>query len=174
MSLKELTNELHKKAEQMPFNQRLMRGELTDTHYLHYLQVQLAIFKKLETNFQLPTENMDRTSRIVEDISELSEGSPDAAILYTLPHYMAHLSKLTQTEANAHIYLHYLALAYGGQYIKKNVPGNGRMYEFDNAKDVIQSIRDMETLDWETEVNRGYRFMIMVFDELDKLCKPNS
>ena len=55
---------------------------------------------------------------------------------------------------------------YGGQMIKKVVPGSGTMYEFDNKKELIEKVRAMLTLDLAEEANVAMQFAIDLFEEL--------
>jgi len=59
---------------------------------------------------------------------------------------------------------------FGGQMIKKAVPSTGRMYVFDNMQETIQSIRNVQNDEWAEEVNKGFDFNILIFDELETEC----
>ena len=80
--------------------------------------------------------------------------------------YVVYLGDLNQTQLNAHIYLNYLALAYGGQMIKSKVPGSGRMYDFDNMQECVGSIRAIQNDEMADEVNKGFQYIINILDEL--------
>ena len=66
MSLRESTAELHSKAEKMPFNQKMFKGELSKTEYLHYLYQQAAIFTIIEQH-KLPHPDLAREGKIFLD-----------------------------------------------------------------------------------------------------------
>jgi hypothetical protein len=55
---------------------------------------------------------------------------------------------------------------YGGQMIKKVVPGSGAMYEFENKKELIEKVRAMLTMDLADEANVAMQFAIDLFEEL--------
>lgn len=165
--LREETAELHKKAEQMPFNTRMMNGELTNEEYGQYLVNMKGIFSTLESNEPLH-EGLPRVASIDRDIDELGlDEVPEMTEKATK--YVDYLKTLSHTDVWAHMYLHYLALLYGGQMIKKNVPVTS-MYEFDgNVSEMIESIRSKQMMYeemWIPEVNAGYEMMIKMFDEL--------
>jgi len=68
------------------------------------------------------------------------------------------------------MYLHYLAIVFGGQMIKKNVPGSGTLYDFENTKEIVGSIREKQAKfdkEWIPEVSLGFVYMIKIFEELD-------
>jgi hypothetical protein len=78
------------------------------------------------------------------------------------------LESLKGEKVLAHVYLNYLALVFGGQMMKSKVPGNGKMYMFENVQEVIQNVRGFQTDDMAEEVNKGFNFIIDILDELQK------
>jgi hypothetical protein len=174
MSLKELTSEKHKQAERMPFNVRMFKGELSVTEYAHYLTQQASIFQILE-QIGVPHPSLVRLKNIFEDIQELTpQLSGRFPSLKSTQKYGLYLQKLTYEEALPHIYLHYLALMFGGQMMKSKVPGSGRMYDFDNMMEAAGSIRSVQKDEWADEVNKGFDFMIEIFDELEGIHNPTK
>jgi len=163
MGLREATAELHSKAEKMMFNQRMFRGELSQFEYLNYLIQQSYIFQEIE-NRNLPHPNLKRLSSINEDINEL--GGYTFKISKPTTDYVVYLGDLNQTQLNAHIYLNYLALAYGGQMMKSKVPGSGKMYDFENMQECVGSIRAIQNDEMSDEVNKGFQYIINILDEL--------
>jgi hypothetical protein len=55
---------------------------------------------------------------------------------------------------------------FGGQLMKEKTPGSGRVYEFDNMKDVVMSIRSIQKDEWADEANKGLDYHIGMYDEL--------
>jgi len=165
MGLKEATAELHSKAEKMEFNQRMFRGELSKLEYCNYLTQQLAIFSEIESREVLPHKNLKRSEVIRQDINEL--GVYTFKINKATNDYVVYLGDLNQSSLNAHIYLNYLALVYGGQIMKSKVPGSGKMYEFEgDMMELIGSIRAIQKDEWADEVNKGFQYIINILDEL--------
>jgi heme oxygenase len=164
MTLKEATAELHSKAEKMMFNQRMFRGELSQHEYLNYLIQQSYIFQEIE-NRNLPHPNLQRLSSINEDINEL--GGYTFKISKPTTDYVVYLGDLNQNQLNAHIYLNYLAIMFGGQMIKSKIPGSGKMYEFDgDMRELIGSVRAIQNDEMADEVNKGFQYIINILDEL--------
>jgi len=174
MGLREATAELHSKAEKMEFNQRMFRGELSTDEYVKYLYQQLMIFEAIEAK-QLPHPSLARVDKVKEDLIELNSsldkmnGPLSSAMMYS-----NYLSSLTQEERLPHVYLNYLALAYGGQMMKKNIPGSGRMYDFENMHEAVGAIRATQKDEWADEVNKGFQFIINIADELQNTTGLNS
>ena len=164
MGLREATAELHSKAEKMEFNQRMFRGELSNDEYLNYLIQQSYIFQEIEGR-NLPHPNLKRLDAIHSDISEL--GGYTFKISKPTTDYVLYLGDLNQSSLNAHIYLNYLALVYGGQIMKSKVPGSGKMYEFEGEMmELIGSVRAIQKDEWADEVNKGFQYIINILDEL--------
>ena len=164
MNLKEATAELHSKAEKMLFNQRMFKGELSNEEYLNYLIQQSYIFQEIEGR-NLPHPNLKRLDAIHNDISEL--GGYRFKISKPTTDYVLYLGDLNQTQLNAHIYLNYLAIMFGGQMLKSKVPGSGKMYEFEgDMMELIGSIRSIQKDEWADEVNKGFQYIINILDEL--------
>lgn len=165
--LKDATSTKHKLAETMPFNVKMFKGQLSKNDYLKYLQQQLAIFETIE-NIGIPHENLKRVNNVQIDIDELiQEGISTSEILKSTMEYMDHLKNKSYNEILPHVYLNYLALAYGGQMIKKSVPSKGKMYDFENLQETVASIRAVQKDEWAEEVNSGFDFLIRIFEELD-------
>jgi heme oxygenase len=171
MGLREETAEKHRIAEQKEFNQRMFRGELTKEEYIDYLKVQLSIFGAIENNFKLPHDGLKRYDKVMEDLVELGH---DVVLLNNNLSYSNYLITLDNETILPHIYLNYLALAYGGQMMKSKVPGGGRMYDFDNMMECVGSIRAVQKDEWVDEVNKGFDFLINIFDELQNITRPNG
>jgi heme oxygenase len=173
MNLKEATKIKHKTAEQMPFNIRMIKGEISKNDYLYYLIQQFAIFKTIEDK-GLPHPSLSRKEKFVEDINELTQNIKDEyGLLPATIKYVDYLKSLNYEEVLPHIYLNYLALMFGGQMIKKMLPTTGNIYNFDNFAEAMQSIRNIQKDEWADEVNKGFDYIIKMFDELEKETLKN-
>jgi heme oxygenase len=173
MGLREETAEKHRIAEQKEFNQKMFRGELTKEEYVNYLTQQSLIFNQIEFGNNLPSDSLRRSEKITEDLRELKE-QENYIVLPSTIEYVNYISDLTEEQLLPHIYLNYLALAYGGQMMKSKVPGGGRMYDFDNMMECVGSIRAVQKDEWVDEVNKGFDFLINIFDELQNITRPNG
>ena len=170
LPLKEATSEKHKLAEQMPFNTRMFKGELTKPEYALYLNQQLEVFKAIES-IGLPHQGLKRVENVQADLEELNaQGFPNTHILESTISYTDYLRSLTKESILPHVYLNYMAIMFGGQMMKKSVPSTGRMYDFDDMRELIQAIRSVQKDDWADEVNKGFDFNIAMFEELEKEC----
>jgi heme oxygenase len=172
ISLREATGEKHKIAESMVFNQRMVKGELSKDEYILHLTQQLAIFDAIEVH-ELPNLLLNRSNKILEDVKELS-GNDTIQInqLESTNEYKKYLNSLTKEQILPHIYLNYLAIIFGGQIIKNNIPGSGKMYEFDgDVREIAGSIRAIQKDEWADEVNIGFDYLINIYDELQNCIR---
>jgi heme oxygenase len=172
LPLKEAIAEKHSLAEKMPFNQRMFKGELSKEEYILYLCQQLAIFDAIEVH-TLPHPSLDRAGKVFEDIKELmGEGQLQIKPLNSTNEYRKYLNGLTQKEILPHVYLNYLAIMFGGQMMKKNVPGSGKMYEFDgDVREIAGSIRAIQKDEWADEANKALDYNISILDELQRVSE---
>ncbi len=167
MTLKEATKEKHQQAEIHEVNRILLSGDITIHRYREYLKYQLEVFSTIENNFffALPHSDMRRRDRIESDLADLGEHSM-CSDLESVREYCDYLKNLETFQIDAHIYLNYMALLYGGQMIKSKVPGIGSTYDFDNKGEIIASIRNKQQDSWAYEVNIGFDYTIRIMDEL--------
>jgi len=171
LPLKEATSAKHRTAEQMPFNQRMFRGEMNKHDYLLYLQQQHAVFSAMEET-GLPHPALNRADKVRQDIDEIEKtGVQAAGVLPGTEEYIEYLKALSDEDRLAHVYLNYLAVMFGGQMMKKVVPSSGKMYEFDDMPGAMQAVRRVQKDEWADEVNRGFDYSIKMFAELEEHSK---
>jgi len=168
--LREQTATKHTIAERKPFNIRMFQGKLSQQEYLLYLEQQQAIFSALEQH-ALPHPALNRMTGIGEDIAELVEkGCTTSGELPATQAYTNYLNSLTPEAQLPHVYLHYLALVYGGQMMRTKVPSQGHLYHFNEMDACVSSIRQLQQDSWANEVNKGFDFVIDLFDALEEQC----
>jgi heme oxygenase len=173
MELKEATAAKHKEAERKHFNVLMFNGKLTVPQYALYLKSQYAIFSAIEDNHTLPHPDLNRKQAVKDDLNSLGL---EYEYLYNTPDektklYAEYLKTLSYEEVLPHIYLNYLAIMFGGQMMKAKTPGTGKMYDFNDMNAAAGAVRAVQSDDWADEVNKGFDFMIAIFDELYKLIK---
>jgi heme oxygenase len=182
LPLKEAIAEKHSLAEKMTFNQRMFKGEISKEEYVLYLSQQLAIFDAIE-RFPLPHTSLNRLDCVVDDLRELyidikeigDEFTLEIVPLVSTNEYRKYLNTLTQEELLPHVYLNYLAIMFGGQMMKKNVPGSGKMYEFDgDVREIAGSIRAIQKDEWADEANKALDYNINILDELQRVSESAS
>lgn len=173
-SLKDAIETNHRIAESAEFNKLLLSGNVTTDQYLLYLRQLLHIFFRLEQRNVLPINDMRRADEILIDMEELNETNEIYSLLPTTFAYGKYLLTLPNDKLMAHVYLHYLALLFGGQMMKKKVPGSGRLYTFKNAQEIIKTIRSIQQDSWADEANYGLTQFNKILDELHEVFRPAS
>ena len=66
----------------------------------------------------------------------------------------------------AHIYVRYLGDLRGGQMIAKKVPGSGKYYQFENPKELAESIYTKLNDDMAEEAKKVFKFATELFIEM--------
>lgn len=171
-TLKELTQANHELAEAHPFTKLLLSGKIPENIYADYLFNQLAIYMSLERVAEsrelfndLP--GIQRGMKMGYDFDRL-EQKDNIKVYPSTQKYIDYINKtdLTNNQILAHIYVRHMGDLYGGQMIKKVVPGSTTMYDFDNRKELIDALRDKLDVAMAAEANKCFTFAIELFTEL--------
>lgn len=179
MNLKELTWENHKSAERKKFASILLSGKIEPFLYYKYLTNQLYNYIALEESLRIcdfPREYWDvfRAEKMKDDLFELEEKfgftfSGDLILPSTMQ-YITHIEALQKANnldgLKAHMYVRHFGDMYGGAMIAKKIPGEGRMYEFEDKEVLKEALRRMLNDDMADEANRCFEFAIRLFEEL--------
>ena len=158
-NLKELTRAHHDNAERTEFADLLLSGEISPKLYQEYLHNQLQNYRALEGTVSVPMElePIFRSTAIEEDLPSTRE-------------YVKHVHTLAEDNDNdgllAHLYVRHFGDAHGGQIIKRNVPGSGSMYEFEDRRDLIALTRTLLHDGMETEAKNCFEYAERLFHEL--------
>jgi heme oxygenase (biliverdin-producing, ferredoxin) len=172
--LKDLTWEVHKQAERTSFARKLIKG-LGPEKYYQYLYNQYLIYSVLETymikNFP-EIQDICRSTNMHKDLQELETkfGVSHATIDMISPivkEYERHVHNLDRNGLLAHVYVRHFGDMYGGQILKKRVPGSGKTYDFENREELEEKIRAMLTDEMADEAIVCFKFAIKLFEELD-------
>lgn len=181
LKLKELTWAHHQAAERRAFAKELLSGSIDPALYHKFLCCQYMNYSVLEELATIPSSlhNIRRTRRIFQDIRELEKLfnlEPPDEYPESVSQYAAHLYKLSDENNNeailAHMYVRHFGELHGGQMIKKKVPGNGLMYEFEgDTKVLIEEFRTLLNDNMADEAKRCFDFASQLFDELSNDIK---
>lgn len=169
MTLREQIADKHEAAEKTKFVEFLLIGKIPKRMYADYLYNQYLCYRVMEEKAQaqgLLSDMPDlwRASKMKEDLDELAEENLN--IFESTLNYMKYVTA-EPTNLLAHVYVRHFGDMYGGQMIKKVVPSSGKMYEFENRKEMIDKIRPMLTEDLGAEANKCFDFVIQLFNELE-------
>lgn len=167
MSLKELTHDNHVLAEAHAFTKVLLSGNITPEVYAGLLANQLVQYTALETQAEhLLTEvpGLARARHIQQDLQELGFAPNICSSSYK---YAEYIKKLTDPKLLwAHIYVKHMGDLFGGQILKKLVPGSGHMYQFENRPQLIAQVRSKLCDEMAPEANLCFTQTLNLFSEL--------
>ena len=117
-------------------------------------------------------ETICRQSAMDEDLKELETQhgyTRDEALLCpVVDDYIEHVAMLDEAGLLSHIYVRHFGELHGGQMIKKRAPGSGKMYDFDDPKQLIADVRAQLNDDMAPEANRCFEFAMKLFEELER------
>lgn len=166
-TLKELTQHNHDTAENHPFVKLLLGGNISEQIYASYLANQFLQYQTLETlaaDLFKEIPGLARAECILEDLMELDQR---VVVFPSTSQYCKRLRTLNQDELLAHVYTKHMGDLYGGQMIKRVVPGSGKMYDFgDNRTEIIKSLREKLTTEMAAEANIAFESTLEMFDGL--------
>lgn len=171
MALRELVKDVHTEAEESPFAQLLMSGNITEQQYAHYLFQQLHVYEALETRAdelgilnEIPS--IKRTPHIFHDYIGLDkQGTFD--LFPIVQTYVDYVKSLDENKCWAHIYVRHFGDMYGGNMISKRIPfGEHTMYQFEDKKGLIEYVRSKLNEDMADEAKRVFKFATALFNEL--------
>lgn len=170
-TLKQLTSEAHTEAEAHRFTQLLLSGKMSSGIYADFLFNQQAIYYSLEAMAKRRgllngLDGLERSEKIGNDFDNLQIEKVKlypSTLSYT---YYITNRNLSNDQILAHIYVRHMGDLYGGQMIKKLVPGTTTMYEFENRKELIETLRSRLDVSMASEANHCFAYAIELFTEL--------
>lgn len=176
MSLKEITKSLHTEAEKTAFAKLLLSGKIDADTYANYLYQMLAIYDPIEFSaeeqgFLKNLPGLKRISKIYQDYLELKEEGKQYTLTPNTVAYHSYLINLANDPTRrhlikAHMYVRHMGDLFGGQYIAKSVPGQGKFYQFDNVEELKSGIRAELTDDLGDEACVAFLWAIAIMKEL--------
>lgn len=174
MSLKELTAEKHKLAETTPFMKAIFDHRLpidlwidfTYQKYLWYKEIELAA-----ASYGL-LDNLPRIGRaqlIMNDYQSMVKESHEYhTYKESVKDYVSYIRKLDNPKhILAHLYTWHMGDMFGGQMIKTMIQAPHTHLTFDNARELMTTLRTMITDDLADEANIAFDWAIKILSEYD-------
>ena len=153
-NLKELTRAHHDSAERTEFADMLLSGNIKPKLYQEYLHAQLQNYMVLESAVDIDAS--------LEPIFR--------STFQSVVEYNHHIQTLIEDDKKdallAHLYVRHFGDAHGGQIIKKNIPGQGLMYEFEDRPGLIKQVRELLHDGMEDEAKICFEYAERLFVEL--------
>lgn len=177
MSLRELTKEAHMNAERTAFVSEMMSGEIDKEKYatfLYNLAKQYQILEQVASGLGIFVElpGLQRYEMIWQDFLELwPQGKIFPESLPVTQEYKSYILKEIQTSHDrvmAHVYTRHMGDMSGGQMLKKKVPGEGRMYNFNfEIPQMKEKLRTKLHDGMADEANVCFNFAIKTFEQVN-------
>lgn len=172
MSLKELTAHKHHEAENTAFMQELIKGHIYPEVWTDFVYQKCVFYKTLECVAgaycglsRLP--DLHRTMPLFDDYQELSKGQQYSIRSVTTDYHNYLLSLVPDSKRiMAHVYVWHMGDLFGGQMIKRLVPGTNRALEFNNRTELVAKIRELCTDDMADEACVAFDWAIRIMNEL--------
>lgn len=174
--LRDHTNEKHRQAEDTPFVQYMLHGNITVPDYAQYLQQMLAVYDSIERYAEragLLTDfpDIQRAEYMRQDLAELDYDTK-VELLPTIQRWCDHIENLYNSDHSdlimAHVYVRHMGDMYGGKAIAKRVPGSGRAYGFQDRPALIRAFDAKLHLGLVDEALRAFDLAIDFFHELEE------
>ena len=195
MSLKKLTESIHKKAEQTKWSQLLVSGNMNCAQYGQFLYNLLYIYSVLET--KADQYQIFKDYPVLKDIRRIQGLTMDrgwydydAGYEPSTHDYVDYLETCDRDQILAHMYVRHFGDIYGGQIISKNVPSPSESeswklrdpdslpdlanenythyFDFNNKQEMIATMRSLLSDEMADEAILGFQFAINLFNDLEK------
>ena len=168
MALRDHIKKNHDLAEEHPFVKLLFSGGVSTPIYADYLLNQYLMYVKLETLLEhygllQGVEAVKRSKLMLDDFHELRSNAKVYNVTYD---YVRYLNTVSKENLMAHMYVRHFGDLFGGQLMKKVVPGSGAMYEFEDRSNLIKKLRERLDDSLADEANRVMLWAIELFQEL--------
>ncbi len=185
--IKELTKEIHQKAERQEFVKTLLSGTIRPELYAIYLYNQLQCYSVLEkygmhNDLFRQTPGLQRAENISKDYLKLwPDPKQPPRITESTKKYIEHIESIQDDPEKlyAHIYVRHLGDLSGGQMIAKKVPVK-RYYDFGaNAKEwkrivkeIIHEYLNTYQVNVLSEVEYCFESATNLFKEMNEMNNP--
>lgn len=165
-TLKELTWDAHKRAEQTHIMSELLRDQISESLYSDLVYTKYEIYRAIEQRVQFETPDLYRAKAALDDWQHMNHHLPKC--IPSLDAYLTHLRSCDLDALWGHVYVHYLAPLYGGQIIKKKIEHRlpVRLYEFSDPTAAIAEVRGHLHMDLVAEANLAFESVITYYEYL--------
>jgi heme oxygenase len=173
-TLRELTTESHKKAENTVFMRLLMAKAITEEEYMSYLTQITLIYTGLEyaaekVGILKELDGISRLDNVRADLAELNTklGARSKLHSETVAYYNNILDMTDRDTIMGHFYVRYAGDMYGGQMLKTLVPGSGKLYDFGDKLPVLrQRMRELATPNLAPHANDAFKHTIEIVNSI--------
>ena len=177
MSLKELTAERHRLAENTAFMKSVFDRSITPATWTDFLHQKWNLYHSIEIKARFhgllsDVRGLFRGSLIYQDYEN---NVREYRLGYSKQHpivqdYTNYIADLDPNAVLAHVYTWHLGDIYGGQMIKKLAPGSHLSLEFENPHQLAAALRAKLDDSLADEANRAFDWAIKILETYDDQC----
>lgn len=174
MSLKELTADKHQQAESTAFMKAVFNRKMTQEIWADYTYQRSLIYNAIETMAQAcgllkDLQGLSRAPLLLNDYKNMTGESYSPSYNKVALDYYKYILDLypDSDRIMAHLYVWHMGDMYGGQAIKKIVPGSHSSLEFENADELKKKIREKLKDSMADEANIAFDWAIKLLTEYD-------
>jgi heme oxygenase len=181
MSLKDLTWEKHQAAENTLFMKRLFNQTLPIELWIDWTYQKWLIYGAIEGSAgacgllsDLP--DLRRTFKLFNDYQEMNQNRENFEFKQSTKDYYHYLMNLYPDcdRVKAHLYVWHLGDMFGGQMIKKLIPGSHTSLEFENRMELIGRIKSKLDDSAAEEANVAFDWAIKILEEYNSDLEQNN
>lgn len=146
MSLKEITKEKHTEAEHTPFMKAVFDKTMPEDIWADYTHGKMLWYNAIECvakakGFLDDLPGIERAHRLYLDYKDMTKGETSHSYSQEMIDYYKYIIDLEGDKVLAHLYTWHMGDMYGGQMIKKIIPGPHRNLEFDDPETLKTTLR---------------------------------
>lgn len=174
MALKDLTAEKHKEAESTPFMKAVFAGTLPFNLWVDWTYQKWLFYGTIEgcagSNGLLgDLPDIRRTFYLFMDFQEMNKDNLKYEFRPVVRDYQQYLLSIANepNKIMAHLYTWHMGDMFGGQMIKKIVPGSHRNLEFSDVKTLMTNIRAKLDDSMADEANVAFDWAIRMMRDYD-------
>ena len=172
MSLKELTADLHDKAEKTAFMQSVMKKTLPLDAWADFTYQKTLFYNVIErcasvTGLLADLPGIDRTFLLYQDYKEMTQGSHNHSYKQSTLDYYNYVLGLHEDKDKvmAHLYVWHMGDLFGGQMIKKIINAPHRALDFKDPDLLKQTIRSKLNDNMAPEARVAFEWAIKIMNE---------
>lgn len=171
MSLKELTKDNHTKAEETKFMRCVFKKSMPIAAWNDFTYQKALVYTAIEVIAKThglldDLKGIERGDKLVNDYCTMiyAHGLTPTPPRQATLDYVNYILQLDKKSLLAHLYTWHMGDMYGGQMIKKILPGSHTNLEFENAEELKTNLRAKLDDSLGDEANRAFEWAIKLMD----------
>lgn len=181
MSLKEATKQKHTEAESTPFMKAVFKRTLPIDLWIDWTYQKVIFYNVIESSairlgIMDDLRGLPRAPLLAQDFNEMNQGKKVYDFNSVTLEYHSYLQSINTDRERilAHLYTWHLGDMYGGQMIKKIVPGSHKSLEFENAQELMVNLRSKLDESLADEANIAFDWAIKMMRVYDHSLEQNN